>query len=67
MSENEKKLEQKIMDLENKLNSFILNNQLLEDRIKKLEDGEKNTGVYLEGAPEYVKEYVTKEEKKEGE
>ena len=67
MSENENKLEQKIMDLENKLNGFILNNQLLEDRIKRIEDGEKNTGVFLEGAPDYVVEYVTKEEKKEGE
>lgn len=67
MTENEKKLEQKILDLENKLNGFILNNQLLEDRIKALEEGEKNTGVYLEGAPEYVVDYVTKTEKKEGE
>lgn len=67
MSEDYKKLEQKVMDLENKLNGFILNNQVLEDRIKKLEESEKNTGVFLDGAPDYVVEYVTKEEKKEGE
>lgn len=67
MSDNSKKLEQKVLDLENKLNSVILSNQLLEDRIKAIEEGEKNTGVFLDGSPDYVIEYVTKQEKKEGE
>lgn len=67
MNEVCKKLEQKVLDLESKLNSFILNNQLLEDRIKKIEEGGHSTGVFFEGSPEYVIEYINKQEKKEGE
>lgn len=33
----------------------------LEKRIKDLETGSLGTGVYLDGAPDYVKDYIEKE------
>lgn len=38
---------------------MILND--LEKRIHDLETGSLGTGVYLDGAPDYVKEYINKE------
>ena len=33
----------------------------LEKRVKDLETGSLGTGVYLDGAPDYVKDYIEKE------
>ena len=54
MEEKVKKLEEKV----DKLNLLIND---LEKRLKDLETGSLGTGVYLDGTPDYVKDYITKE------
>ena len=63
-------MEEKIKKLEEENAKFKIVIQKFEERIGALESGEKNTGVYLDGAPAYVKDYIesSKEsEKKVGE
>ena len=36
-------------------------------RLEKLESGEVDSGVYLDGCPDYAAEYITNSKKKEGE
>lgn len=36
-------------------------------RLEKLESGEANSGVYLDGCPDYAVDYITNSKKKEGE
>lgn len=68
MEKQIKDLEKKITKLEHENSQFKIIVQNYEERISKLESGEKNTGVYLDGAPDYVVDYVTKSvDKKEGE
>lgn len=68
MEKQIKDLEKKITKLEHENAQFKIIVQNYEERISKLESGEKNTGVYLDGAPDYVVDYVTKSvDKKEGE
>lgn len=65
------------MDLEDlNINNLILEiKQLtlriqgLEDRLLKLEKGEMNSGVYIDGCGDYIKDYISsnKEIKKDGE
>lgn len=68
MEKKVKDLEEKIKKLENENAQFKVIVQKFEERIGSLESGEKNTGVYLDGAPDYVKDYISKEnEEKVGE
>lgn len=65
-----KELKEKILKLEHENSQFKVIVQKFEERISILESGEKNTGVYLDGAPDYVKDYIEKtkeEDKKVGE
>lgn len=48
-------------ELIEKLDKLTLRVAELEERIYNLEHGSLGTGVYLEGAPDYVKDYITKE------
>ena len=47
------------------LDKLVLRVNELEKRLEKLEKGSIGTGVYLNGVPEYAKEYITKD--REGE
>ena len=62
-------LDKRVEELEKKLTQMILTIQLLEDRISKLENGEHNTGIYVDGCSELVRNYLSEssKEKKEGE
>lgn len=51
-------------DLVEKIDKLILRVNELEKRIQKLETGSLGTGVYLDGAPDYVKDYINKEGEK---
>jgi len=44
-----------------KIDKIMLTLNDLEKRIHDLETGSLGTGVYLDGAPDYVKEYINKE------
>ena len=55
MKEEEMK---KIIETVDKLKLEIVS---LEKRVKDLETGSLGTGVYLDGAPDYVKDYIEKE------
>lgn len=59
-------MEEKIKELEAKIAELNLKVISLEERVKDLEDGSISTGVYLEGVPDYAKEYIQKSNK-EGE
>ena len=61
-------MEEKLKELEKRLNSLIENLDKLslkyndlEKRLKDLETGSLGTGVYLDGTPDYVKDYINKE------
>ena len=61
-------LEKKIEELSNKVTELILTVQTLEQRISDLENGEYNTGIFVDGCPDAVKTYLDKSnKKKEGE
>lgn len=47
--------------LEEKVDKLILKINELEKRIHDLETGSLGTGIYLDGAPEYVRDYINKE------
>ncbi len=51
-------------DLVEKIDKLILRVNELEKRIQELETGSLGTGVYLDGAPDYVKDYINKEGEK---
>lgn len=50
-----------IEELMEKVDKLSLTVTDLTKRVYDLESGSKNTGVYLEGAPEYVRDYITKD------
>lgn len=54
-------MEDKIKELTEEIDKLKLTVTDLTKRLTDLENGSKNTGVYLDGAPEYVKEYIEKE------
>jgi len=61
-------MEEKIKELEKKIQELILFVQSLETRVADLENGEFGTGVYLEGCNEADIEYIKPNgNKKEGE
>lgn len=54
-------MEETIKELTEKLDKLILRVNDLEKEVKDLKDGSLGTGVYLDGTPDYVKEYINKE------
>lgn len=54
----EEKEVKKLIETVDKLKLEIVS---LEKRVKDLETGSLGTGVYLDGAPDYVKDYIEKE------
>lgn len=60
-------MEDKIKELEKKIQELTLFTQSLEARIADLENGEFGTGVYLDGCSEADADYIKPENKKEGE
>lgn len=48
------------------INTLSLKVRELEEELIKLRDGELGTGVYLEGCPDYAKDYIIATNKKEG-
>lgn len=61
-------MEDRLRALEEKFSELTLKLQDLIGRVEKLESSEKDTGVYLDGCPEYVADYINKGlDKKEGE
>ena len=53
-----------IKDLLEKVDKLILRVNELETEVNNLKEGSSGTGVYLDGSPEYVKEYISKEGEK---
>ena len=60
-------MEDKIKELEKKIQELTLFTQSLEARIADLENGEFGTGLYLDGCSEADADYIKPENKKEGE
>lgn len=57
-------MEDKIIELTEKLDKLVLKINELEKEIQDLKSGSLGTGVYLDGTPEYVKDYINKEGEK---
>ena len=47
-------------DMESKLKTLTLQVQTLEDKVKNLEEGSLGTGIYLDGCPEYARDYINR-------
>lgn len=57
-----------IAKLKEKIATLVLEKQALEARVKDLEDGSSASGVYLDGCPDYAREYIsTSNKEKDGE
>jgi cell division protein FtsB len=48
----------KIKELTEKLDKLVLRVNELEKQVEELKNGSLGTGVYLDGTPEYVREYI---------
>ena len=57
-------MEEKIKELTEKVDKLTIKYTELEKQINDLLNSSLGTGVYLDGAPEYVKEYINKEGEK---
>ena len=57
-------MEKEVKELTEKIDKLVLKISDLEKRLHDLETGSLGTGVYLDGTPEYVKEYIEKEGEK---
>lgn len=53
-----------IKELIEKIDKLTLRVNALEKQVSEFKKGSLGTGVYLEGTPEYVREYITKEGEK---
>lgn len=53
-----------IKELIEKIDKLTLRVNELEKQVNEFKKGSLGTGVYLEGTPEYVREYITKEGEK---
>lgn len=51
----------KIKELTEILDKLVLRVNELETQVENLKKGSLGTGVYLEGTPEYVRDYINKE------
>lgn len=59
---------EKLNELLEKVATLTATINILEQRVEKLETGEKDTGVYLDGCPDYARDYINDSLKdKEGE
>lgn len=57
-----------ILELKSELKALKLEIEELKEEIRKIKESENNTGVYLDGCPDYAREYISKSiKKKEGE
>ena len=57
-----------VKDLTARVDALTLEKQVLEQRVYELETGSVGTGVYLDGCPDYAKDYISqKNTKKDGE
>lgn len=54
-------MEQKLNEITEKVDKLTLKVIELEKEIVDLKNGSLGTGVYLDGTPEYVKDYISKE------
>lgn len=57
-------MEETVKELTEKVDKLTLQVLELEKQLFELKNGSLGTGVYLEGTPEYVREYITKEGEK---
>lgn len=57
-------MEEKLKELTEKIDKLILRVNELEKEIENLKKGSLGTGVYLDGTPDYVKDYINKEGEK---
>ena len=57
-------MEEQIKDLTEKVDKLTLKIIELEKELINLKNGSLGTGVYLDGTPDYVKEYISKEGEK---
>lgn len=64
---SKEKMEQTIMKLLEDVSKLKLENADLTKRIKELEEGSIGTGVYLDGCPDYAKDFISNKDKKVGE
>ena len=44
--------------LEAKLPAMVLQIQQLEEKVRMLEEGSIGTGIYLDGCPEYARDFI---------
>lgn len=51
----------KLKELTETLDKLVLRVNELETQVENLKKGSLGTGVYLEGTPEYVRDYINKE------
>lgn len=61
MKDNEIKDNETLKELIEKLDKAILRINELEKEVENLKKGSLGTGVYLDGTPDYVKDYINKE------
>lgn len=54
----------KIKELTETLDKLVLRVNELEKQVEELKKGSLGTGVYLDGTPEYVRDYINKEGEK---
>lgn len=53
-----------VKELTEKIDKLILRVNELEKEVESLKKGSLGTGVYLDGTPDYAKEYILKEGEK---
>lgn len=57
-------MEENLKSISEKLDKLVLRINELEKELKELKEGSLGTGVYLDGTPDYVKDYISKEGEK---
>jgi hypothetical protein len=57
-------VEEIVKELTEKVDKLTLQVLELEKQLLELKNGSLGTGVYLDGTPDYVKEYISKEGEK---
>ena len=50
----------RLEDMESKIKTLTLQVQMLDNKVKELEEGSLGTGIYLDGCPEYARDYINK-------
>ena len=57
-------MDKKVLELTEKVDKLMLKINELEKTIQELKTGPAGTGIYLSGAPDYVRDYIKKEGEK---